>query len=231
MITALFGPSTGTTIDTTPPVVKITAPTSGAPVAPGFTVTAKLTDTGGVASADLKLDGQSLQILTASPFSWTTPQNLGEGSHHLEVIGTDTSGNTASRAIDVSYSTTMCTHDSDCNDASLVCDSGHCVAGPTTPGGLGTPCSGNADCASSECADDGQGHKYCVENCDPMASTCPTGFGCVTTSGTGGVCWPGAGTNNNNGGSGGCSATGGTGVLAVGLCLGVLALARRRRRH
>ncbi len=223
-ITALFGSSAP---DTTPPTVVINSPANGASVMPGFGVTATVTDDQAVASAELKIDGQSIGTLSAAPFAWNAPSTLTQGSHHVEVVGTDDAGNTASAAVDVTYGH-ACVHNSDCSDPTQVCDNGHCVAGPTSPGGLGSPCMANSDCASNECADDGQGHKYCVENCDPTMQKCPGGFGCVSTGPSMGVCWPGA---DNGGGGGGCdTSSGGTGgVLLMGLALGALVITRRRR--
>jgi hypothetical protein len=221
LIMNVFGPSAP---DTTPPTVTITSPAGGASVMPGFGVTATVSDDISVASAELKIDGMSIQTLSATPFSWNAPQTLTQGSHHVEVVGTDSSGNTATASVDVVYGS-VCMHDPDCHDPMMICDHGHCVAGPSTPGGLGSPCTDNTTCASNECADDGQGHKYCVEACDPGMKTCPGGFGCVTTSPGTGVCWPGA----DNGGGGGCASTSGGGVLVVGIGLGAALITRRRR--
>ena len=226
LITATFGAATGTT-DTTPPTVHITAPASGAAVAPGFTVTASVTDDTAVAKAELRIDNQLVGTVNSSPFTWTAPQTLAAGSHHVEVTGYDTAGNTAKDAVDVTYSAGGgCTHDSDCTSGE-VCTNGQCVAGPSMPGGLGSTCSANADCASGQCAMDDQGHSYCVQSCDPSHSTCPSGFGCQTVGASGGVCWPGA---NSGGGGGGCDAGGGPGLpLGLGIGLAAMLITRRRR--
>ena len=223
LIMNVFGPSAP---DTTPPTVTINTPAMGASVMPGFGVTATISDDISVATGELKIDGMSIQTLSAAPWAWNAPMSLTQGSHHVEVIGTDSSGNTQTAAVDVVYGT-VCHGNSDCNDPTMVCDNGHCVAGPTTPGGLGSPCTGNGDCSSNECADDGQGHKYCVESCDPTMQACPSGFGCVSTGPSQGVCWPGA----DNGGGGGCNTTDHGGALAFGLGLGAMLITRRRRRR
>jgi len=220
VINGLFGTSAP---DTTPPTVAITAPANNASVMPGFTVTATVTDNQAVASAELKLDGTSVGMKTSAPFTWTTPSTLTQGSHTLVVIGTDLKGNTAMATETVVYGST-CMHDSDCTGANQVCNAGVCVAGPGAQGGLGSPCTGNSDCASGSCGDDGAGNKYCVSSCDPMASTCPSGFSCLST-GTGGVCWPGA----DNGGTGGCNTAGNHGAPLFLLGLGAMFLIRRRR--
>jgi uncharacterized protein (TIGR03382 family) len=220
-ILTLFGSSTP---DTTPPVVMITSPSNGATVMPGFTVTANVTDDIAVVSAELKLDGTSIKVLGGAPFTWTTPSTLNPGNHHIEVIGTDGGGNTTTAAIDVGYGA-ACTKASDCSDSTQICDNGHCVAGPSSPGGLGSPCNANSDCASNQCGDDGTGSKYCVETCDPTNSKCPSGFSCAST-GAGGVCWPAA----DGGGSGGCESSNGGGPLFMFGALGIALAFRRRRR-
>ncbi|HEX7703163.1 MAG TPA: Ig-like domain-containing protein, partial [Kofleriaceae bacterium] len=171
IITALFGTSAP---DTTPPVVKITAPSTNASVMPGFSITATVTDDQLVASAEAKLDGTSLGVKSSAPFSWVAPASLSMGAHHIEVVGTDGKGNTTSATVDVTYGST-CTQNSDCPDSTQVCDHSVCVAGPTATGGLGSPCTGNSDCASGSCGNDGTS-QYCVSSCDPAASTCPSGF-------------------------------------------------------
>ncbi len=220
LITSLFGSSAP---DTTPPTVTITSPANNASVMPGFSIAATVTDDQAVGMAEAKLDGTSLGVKTSAPFTWTAPQNLTQGAHHLEVVGTDLKGNTANAAIDVSYGT-ACTQNSDCTGANEVCNNGVCVAGPGAQGGLGSPCTGNADCASGSCGDDGSGNKYCVSACNPAASTCPSGFSCLDSGGGAGVCWPG-----ESGGGGGCSTSGGQGAGLILLGLGALLAGRRRQ--
>ena len=219
IITGLFGTSAP---DTTPPVVSITAPSNNASVMPSFTITANVTDNQFVMSAEAKLDGASLGMAYSSPFTWKASATLPMGSHHLEVIGTDGKGNTASATEDVQFGTT-CMHDSDCPDMTQVCDHNVCVAGPTSTGGLGSPCTSNTDCASGSCGNDGTS-QYCVSNCDLTASTCPSGFQCLDTGGPAGVCWPG------ESGGGGCSTSGNGGAPLMLFGFGALFLVRRRRR-
>ncbi|MGE5182625.1 MAG: Ig-like domain-containing protein [Acidobacteriota bacterium] len=217
----LFGSSKP---DTMPPSVTITAPATGASVQPGFTITANITDDVDVVSGEAKLDGTSLGKVGA-PYSWKTPSTLAPGNHHIEVIGVDGAGNMTSATVDVGYGQ-ACKATSDCMNKGDICDNGHCVPGPTTPGGLGSTCTQNSDCASNECGNDGQGHEFCVESCNPMSSTCPGGFSCVSTAGTGGVCWPGA----DNGGGGCDSSSSGNGAFAmIGLLGFALVFTRRRR--
>jgi uncharacterized protein (TIGR03382 family) len=140
------------------------------------------------------------------------------------VTAYDLSNNTAKAEIDVSYGES-CTSGG-CSDPNQVCLNGTCVAGPGEQGGLGSPCTDNAGCASGQCGDDGAGNKYCVTPCDTTMDQCPTGFGCLSTGGTGGVCWPGA----DNGGGGGCNTGGDSGVILAGLGFAAALITRRRRR-
>lgn len=221
VILATFGSSAP---DTTPPTVKITAPTANASVMPGFQVVATVTDDIAVAKAELTIDGVSAGALTSSPFQWNSPTSLGQGTHHLVVTGTDLGGNTAMDSVDVMIGTS-CTSGG-CTDPMQVCIDGHCVAGPGNPGGLGTTCTMNSDCASGQCADDGMGHKYCVAPCDPTKNQCPSGFGCVA-AGTGGVCWPGA--DSGGGGGGGCNTGSDGGVILLSLGFAAVLITRKRR--
>jgi hypothetical protein len=221
LIMATFGPSGP---DTTPPTVTITSPTDGSSVMTGFGVTATIDDDVGIQKAELKIDGQLVSTLTSSPWTWATSSSLGQGSHHIEVIGYDLSNNMGSATVDVSNGH-ACMHDTDCTENGDVCVSGHCVAGPGMNGGLGTTCMADSDCQSNQCGDDGSGTKYCVVSCDPAAHGCPSGFGCVSAGATGGVCWPGA-----DSGGGGCNSSGEGGALALVFGIGAVMITRRRRR-
>ena len=217
----LFGPSA----PPTPPTVAITSPADGATVMQGFAVAATVTDSLAVSKAELRIDGNLIGSSTQAPFSWTAPSNLGVGSHQLKVTGYNASSLSADASITVTIGK-ECSAPADCPIANDTCVDNRCVPGSNTPGGLGTPCTTSAECASQQCGDDGSGHQYCVEPCDPMGGAgCPSGFGCLA-NGTTGVCWPGA----DNGGGGGCSSngTGGGGALCFGI--GMIGLLARRRR-
>jgi uncharacterized protein (TIGR03382 family) len=177
-----------------------------------------------LAGLEAKLDGNTLGQDTQAPFAWTAPSTLAAGSHHLVVTATDLKGNTAMAAVDVIYGS-GCQQNSDCADQTQVCDHGVCVAGPNSAGGLGSPCTGNSDCASGSCGNDGAGNMYCVSSCDVNASTCPSGFQCLDTGGGAGVCWPG-----ETGGTGGCNTSGNGGASLLLLGLGAMLVARRRGR-
>jgi hypothetical protein len=225
LIMATFGSSAP---DTTNPTVKITTPTSGSVVMPGFGVTVDANDDVAVDHVTLKVDGQTIGTLSQAPWQWTTPTTLSGSTHHIEADAYDLAGNMASATSDVSFPA-ACHADGDCMSGQ-VCNGGMCEAGPGTQGGLGSTCTMNSDCASNSCANDGQGHSYCVSACDLSANSCPNNFSCVDTGGGNGVCWPG-GNDNGGGGSGGCNVGGNSSApLLLGLGLGAALITRRRRR-
>ncbi|HEY4239771.1 MAG TPA: Ig-like domain-containing protein [Kofleriaceae bacterium] len=210
--------------DTVAPTVHITSPSDGDSVQQAnFSVVATVTDDREVAKAELRIDGQLIGADTTSPFQWTAPMTLGMGSHTVEVKGYDGAGNTATDSVSVTYGS-ACDNPSDCPNDTDTCVDGHCVAGSGATGGLGDACTGNSDCASLQCGDDGAGHQYCVVGCDPTANGCPSGFGCLSTGGAEGVCWPGA----NGGGGGGCNTNGAGGATFLVFGLGAFLFARRR---
>ncbi|MFT3692336.1 MAG: Ig-like domain-containing protein [Kofleriaceae bacterium] len=218
-ILATFGSGTP---DTAPPTVSITSPTNNSQIQPGFTASVTASDDVGVTMVELRVDNNLVGTKTVSPYSFTGPSTLQPGAHHIEATAYDAAGNTAKSAVDVKYGET-CTDT--CSDSTQVCDNGVCVPGPDSSGGLGAPCTDNADCTSGSCGDDGAGHQYCVTTCDPANNTCPSGFGCLS-AGNSGVCWPGA----DNGGGGGCNTGGGNnGLVLAGFALGAMLLTRKRR--
>ena len=220
LVLATFGSSAP---DTTPPMVMITAPANGAVVMAGFNITANITDDQFVASATLKIDGTAVgSPLTSAPWQWTAPSSLGQGAHTVEIDALDGANNPASATVNVSIGGGSCSNGSCPMGQS--CVQGTCVAGPGTPGGLGSPCMNNPDCASQECASDSSGTKYCVEPCNPAMNGCPSGFGCVSTTGTMGVCWPGA-----DHGGGGCTTGNGDGAVILALAALVAMLITRKR--
>jgi putative lipoic acid-binding regulatory protein len=87
----------GSTGDTTPPSVSLTAPANGATVSGTVTVSATAADGGGVAGVQFRLDGANLGGEdTTSPYSisWNTT-TVGNGSHTLTAVARDAAGNTA----------------------------------------------------------------------------------------------------------------------------------------
>jgi uncharacterized protein (TIGR03382 family) len=216
VISALFGEG-----GATPPQVKILTPKIGDTVEAGFAVSAEITDDVAVASAEMRVDSALIQSLTGSPYVFTGPSAMANGTHTIEVTGYDNLGAPGRSRIQVVVGP-GCKSNANCPTSSDVCIAGRCVAGPGVAGGLGQVCTAQTDCASWLCAND-DGAQYCVEACKP--GQCPNGFGCRDDGMGGGVCWPGYEES-----SGGCSTTGGDGALgALSLGLGLAAIRRRRR--
>ena len=150
-----------------------------------------------------------------------TPSTLSQGKHKIEVTAYDHAGNKTAAVVNVQYGT-VCSMDSECETAGSVCIAGHCEAGPTVTGGLGTDCTDNANCSSGQCGNDGT-NGYCVTSCEVgTANACPATFSCVDT-GAGGVCWPSPEDT-------GCNASGANNVWLLALGIVGLVMTRRRRR-
>lgn len=84
--------------DTTAPTVAITAPSAGTTLPEGaVTVTTAATDNVGVSSVELRVDGVSVGTTSTIPanFVWTATA----GSHSLQAIASDGSGNVGSSAV------------------------------------------------------------------------------------------------------------------------------------
>ncbi len=219
VIMQTFGSNTP---DVTPPTVTITSPAENAQVVAGFPVKTTINDDRTIASVVFKLDGTVVKTATSEPYNFVAPTTLGQGKHKVEVTALDQAGNSTTSTVNVQFGT-VCTEDSECTAAGEVCLDGHCIAGPSSEGGIGTPCTGNTDCVSGQCGDDGS-NQYCVESCDPAAAACPSGFACLASGGTG-VCWP------SDGEGGGCSTNGSTGApLLLAFGIGAMLITRKRRR-
>lgn len=118
-----------------------------------------------------------------------------------------------------------CTEDNDCPNTGEVCDTnvGQCVAGPGSPGGLGSPCdNGQAMCvAGTMCGNSPDGDSVCTRPCS--SDDCPSGFDCVTDDTGAGACFEAAaGGGCNAGGSGSIPGA----ILAL-LVLGFLSVRKR----
>jgi hypothetical protein len=218
LIQAVFGSSAP---DTVAPTVNITFPMDGAQVNAGFPIKADVNDDRTVEKVEIKLDGMVIKTLTDGPFNSAAPANLGQGMHKVEVIGYDHAMNKTTATVNVQFGT-VCVADSDCTTEGNVCVEGHCVAGPSMEGGLGTGCAANEDCSSGQCGNDGN-NSYCTTTCNPEQSACPSGFACLDAGGGNGLCWPSEG--------GGCDASGGgQGMMMLGIGLVGILIVRRRRR-
>jgi MYXO-CTERM domain-containing protein len=210
--------------DTVAPTVAITHPTEGAQVLAGFPVRADVMDDRVVSKVEFRLNGMLIGMREEAPWNFAAPTTLGQGKHKVEVIATDRGGNTASGTVNVQFGT-VCMAAADCTTSGNVCIDGHCVVGPGMPGGLGTACTGNDQCASNQCGSDAEGTSYCVEACDLTANACPSGFDCLDTGAGAGVCWPGG--DDGGGCSTGTSGSGGAFLLLLGMT--ALFVTRRRR--
>jgi hypothetical protein len=209
------------TPDVTAPTVAITFPAEDAQVTPNFPVRADVSDDRVIIKTEFRLDGQLIKTLEDGPWNFNAPPTLAPGRHRVELTAYDRAGNTTKGTVSVAFGS-VCTENSEC-DGTNVCLDGRCVAGPGSDGGLGSTCETNDQCASNQCANDGN-NGYCVEGCDPAASGCPSGFACEETSPGAGVCWP------SSGDGGGCNTgdtNGGPFVLLLGLA--ALLITRKRR--
>ncbi|MBC7975882.1 MAG: hypothetical protein H7138_12970, partial [Myxococcales bacterium] len=87
IITALFGD-----LPVSPPTVRITSPRIGETVTSRFPVMTEISDDRAVASAELRVDGALIEAATGSPYVFTGPAELGDGTHTIEVTGYDDLG-------------------------------------------------------------------------------------------------------------------------------------------
>ncbi|HEY5922922.1 MAG TPA: serine protease [Kofleriaceae bacterium] len=115
-----------------------------------------------------------------------------------------------------------CSVDADC-PMGRMCFMKKCIAQPFGPAGLGTACTGNAECDSQTCAMAGD-EGYCSMTCavgDP--ASCPAGLECIQ-AGAVGACWP------IQEDTGCCDASGqNASSMLLGIALFGLVLRRRRR--
>lgn len=87
-----------------PPSVTVTQPADGATVSGSVAVSADAFDDHGVASVDFSLDGVSIGTDTDGSNGWSFPWDTttsADGAHQLSATATDTGGQPASHAIDV----------------------------------------------------------------------------------------------------------------------------------
>ncbi len=117
-----------------------------------------------------------------------------------------------------------CATDADCPEG-RTCFLKKCIAQPFSPTGLGTSCTGNADCDSNTCAM-GDGEAFCSTTCTVGdVTTCPDGLECLE-AGAGGACWP-----IEEEDTGCCDASGQNATsMLLGIALFGLVLGRKRRR-
>jgi subtilisin family serine protease len=94
--------SAGGTPDTTPPTVTIASPGNGSAVTGVVTVNVKDSDNVGIASVSLYLDGKMVSTGNSASlaYKWNT-KKAAKGTHTLNAIAKDTSGNQSSVSIQV----------------------------------------------------------------------------------------------------------------------------------
>jgi len=208
-----------------PPTVTITSPSDGSWQKPGFVVHAQATSQYTIATSELDLDGSTAQQGGQPPLVFSTPTSIPAGDHTVTVTTSDAAQQMAHSSITV-HIVGACSGGQGCS-GDFKCLGGYCLPTADTAGGLGATCAGNDACITGECASDGT-NQLCTAPCDP-GSSCPSGFTCEASagSGTAGVCWPAPGAKSG----GGCATSdGSSSLLALGGLGALLALGRRRRR-
>ncbi len=215
-----------------PPDIAISEPANGATVNRGFIVTVEASDSDSIVErVELRVDGVLQDTLITQPYIFNTPGDLANGQHTVEATAFDQAGS-SSTSINVSViDGDECDAGNPCPDG-LVCLGGTCIA--DDGGGLGDSCTNGSECDSGLCATSGD-ESYCVDVCDPASDSCPSGFDCKQ-AGDDGVCWPGAGGDDDDPGddlAGGCSVNVGGDGAGAGLWLlalfGLVALRTKRR--
>jgi hypothetical protein len=106
--------------DTTAPTVSISSPSDGATVSDTVTVSFTASDSNGISSRVIKIDG--ITVSTTSSYSWDTTTAT-DGSHTIQCTATDPSGNVGSDTHTVTVSNTPADDGGELNDG--VAASGH----------------------------------------------------------------------------------------------------------
>jgi hypothetical protein len=75
--------------DNTPPEIGAITPADGATVAPGYEITVSATDLVGVAQVEAFVDGVSVGINTAAPYTFATDAQAADGSHAIVIKVSD----------------------------------------------------------------------------------------------------------------------------------------------
>jgi hypothetical protein len=224
---SIFGP--GAPIVT--PIGTLNAPAEGS-VSAGFGVSVTTSAPRGIGTVELWLNGYkwdsklgNFRTQSNQTITFNAPGDLPDGVIDIEVRVYD----------DLEQShlalTRTVTKGAPCSTADTCllgqsCDAGKCYWPPAS-GNIGDECTYNQFCLSGSCAPEG----VCATQCQTTVSgDCPEGFECVSDGGTAGFCLEGGG----GGGGGGCSAdssSSGTESMLIMLGLvGIVGLARSRRK-
>jgi hypothetical protein len=147
------------------------------------------------------------------------------GDQNCSVFGADTRTDAEKDFILMHVPELQCNVDSDCA-MGHECFNHDCIVDPFSPMGLGSTCTTGSDCDSGQCASGDGGMKCSLSCTSGDATTCPMGFDCISTGGTGGACWP-----HDNGGGGCCDAGGAGGPTTMLVGIGLCAVLMRRRRR
>lgn len=198
----------------TAPSITLATPKDGQWVKPGFPVTAIFDSQLSQLNGLLAVDGAMVAMVEQEPLAFNTPA-LPAGDHTVAISATDFADRTVSASATVKVMAS-CSAGTACA-AGFHCLGGLCLPDSSVDGGLGAACTGNDDCITGSCGNDGESG-YCTAQCDEGQS-CPAGFSCLDGAN---MCWPED--------SGGCSTSNGSTGFAV-LGFGVIVLVIRRRRR
>lgn len=193
-----------------PATMIISTPANGAYVKPEFPISARFETALDTLDIGLTIDNGAPLPAANGILAWNAPASLTPGTHTITVAGTDFGDRTASQTVEVTVMAS-CANAAACAEG-FSCLGGWCLPGASVAGGLGASCTGNAECVTGVCANDGT-TSLCTGACDP-GNTCPSGFACTDN-----VCWPSE--------DGGCNAGGGPSGALLGL-VSLFALRRRR---
>jgi len=214
-----------------PPEVEILGPTDGGNVDAGFVVHASASDARGIGHLDLHINGWKWDEVEghegSTPYVLRPPDNLPDGVLDIEVYAYNDLEVLVNASVSVMKGAPCANADS-CLDGQT-CEEGKCFWPPATIP-LGGECVRLQDCTEGTC-EEVDGLKLCSESCIPgIADQCMTeGLECFQSGVGVGFCWA-----SSSGDGGGCCAVAEDREppwLELGLFLGVMLLAVRRRRR
>ncbi len=200
-----------TLLGATNPTISVMHPSPNSRVESGFTIEADIHDPDGVKSILFFIDDIRVKAFyegSEPPYRFTTPIDLTQGKHRIDIIATDpfNISSVESRivyiGIDPPSSDDLSNPNNDLRS-------------------LGEPCTTGNQCASQQCTQD---INLCVQSCTTTA-TCPIGFVCADSTGDT-VCIPEDYIQTT---ASSCSTSGPQNLIYIGLALLGLSIIRRRR--